>query len=511
MLRGAATARCERSLPRDLTCQKCLQLPGPRAPLPDPHPSPLLAYNTAAPVVPSHQQSLAPEWAKAATMTKAYDASILVAKLDATAEKEAAGKHEVKGFPTIKWFVDGQFVADYSGGRTAADIFQWIKKKTGPPSTAVDTVEAFNEARAGSNIVILGYFESFDGIEHAIFEGYAKSSDDVVCIKTTSAEVAAAMGLVAPGYAVGRAFEGFEFEIVPSTGHPTFNGDLNPIEALNAFVKAERLPAFIEFSQATAKYIFDSGIDNQVLVVAPSAMLAPGSPLVAELTAAGKELRGKVTVVTSRLDADPKGNPIVDYFGMDKESTKPQIVGFFAPKGTKYSGGKVEPVASEIVAFAKAVVAGTADKMFKSAPIPADPLDLGVTVVVGNTVDTIVKDPTKDVLLEVYAPWCGHCKTLKPIYEKLAKRFKTVPSITIAKMDGTENEHPEIESQGFPTLMLFPAEDGAAPIPYSGDRSLKDLTKFLKEHATIAFELPKKGKESKEEESKEEVPVKDEL
>ena len=40
--------------------------------------------------------------------------------------------------------------------------------------------------------------------------------------------------------------------------------------------------------------------------------------------------------------------------------------------------------------------------------------------------------------------------------------------------------------QGFPTLLFFPAEAGAKPIPYdSGARSLSDLTKFIKTHAKV--------------------------
>ena len=51
------------------------------------------------------------------------------------------------------------------------------------------------------------------------------------------------------------------------------------------------------------------------------------------------------------------------------------------------------------------VADGTAPRAFKSAAEPEEPKEKGVAVIVGNTVESIVKDPTKDVLLEVYAPW----------------------------------------------------------------------------------------------------------
>lgn len=460
-----------------------------------------------------HCKALKPEYAKAATALKDYSSDVIIAKLDATEEKEVAGKHEIQGYPTLKWFIDGKEVSDYSGGRTADDIVRWVKKKTGPATTEVADVAALEKAEKENKVFVLGFFEKFEGDAHAAYEAAAQKSDDAAFLKTTSAEVAAKLGLTAaPGYALGRTYEDFGFEAVSGAGHKAFEDSKDVGEALEAFIKAEKLPAFTEFSQDTSQAIFGSGINNQVIITAPGAQFAKDAPLFKTLLEASSKLKGKVVMVTAKLESD-NGKPIIDYFGLDKEAKGPQVVGFDSGAGKKFKF-EGEPTAEAIVQFGEAVVAGTAPKFFKSAAEPAEPLDKGVRVVTGNTVESIVMDPTKDVLLEVYAPWCGHCKSLAPVYEKLAKRFAKVDSVVIAKMDGTENEHPAIEAQGFPTLLFFPAEKDAEPIAYDGGRTLGDMTKFIKKNAKVPFELPKKKKkdaEKKEEAKEEEEEKKDEL
>ena len=131
--------------------------------------------------------------------------------------------------------------------------------------------------------------------------------------------------------------------------------------------------------------------------------------------------------------------------------------------------------AKSIEAFSKGILDGSIQPQLKSEDIPeaGEDMDGHVQIVVGKSLDDIVKAPKKDVLLEIYAPWCGHCKSLEPIYKKLATRFKDIDSVTIAKMDGTANEHADVDVQGFPDIAFYPAKEGAAGMP--PDRTVSEL------------------------------------
>ena len=84
-----------------------------------------------------------------------------------------------------------------------------------------------------------------------------------------------------------------------------------------------------------------------------------------------------------------------------------------------------------------------------------------------------------ELLVEFYAPWCGHCKKLAPEYSKAAKRLKEQqPPIHIAKIDATVNTNltEKYEIKNYPTLKYFTS---SKPTDFSASKTEDGIVNWI--------------------------------
>lgn len=115
--------------------------------------------------------------------------------------------------------------------------------------------------------------------------------------------------------------------------------------------------------------------------------------------------------------------------------------------------------------------------LFLTFVLSDDVLDL-----TNENFDGHVMDSTKNVLVEFYAPWCGHCKNLAPVYEKVAQAFKSESKCVVARVDADAEKDlgSRFGVSGFPTIKFFSKtnKDGEE---YNAGRSEQDFIDFLNE------------------------------
>ncbi|XP_075496228.1 protein disulfide isomerase-like 1-4 [Primulina tabacum] len=424
-----------------------------------------------------HCQALAPEYAEAAAELK--DEEVVLAKIDATEEMELAQKFDVQGFPTLYFFVDG-IQKPYTGHRTKDSIVSWLKKKIGPILQNITTIEEAQSILASQDILVLGYLESLVASDSEELGAASKLEDDVSFYQTTSSDVAKLFHIdpliKRPALAVIKK-EAEKLGI--------FDGQFTK-SAIADFVFENKLPLVTNLTRESARQVFENPIKKQLILFATSSDSEKFYPAFLE---AAKTVKGKLLCVYVELDNEDVGKEVSEYFGVS--GAFPRVIAYTGNDDARKFLLDGELTISSIKSFGENFLQDNLRPFYKSDPIP-EKNDGDVKIVVGNNFDEIVLDESKDVLLEIYAPWCGHCQSLEPIYNKLGRHLRGIDSLVIAKMDGTTNEHPRAKPDGFPTLLFFPAGNKSFdPITCDTDRTVVAYYKFLKKHASIPLKLQK--------------------
>lgn len=84
----------------------------------------------------------------------------------------------------------------------------------------------------------------------------------------------------------------------------------------------------------------------------------------------------------------------------------------------------------------------------------------------------------KTVFVKFYAPWCGHCKRMKPDWDQLMEQYSDSPVVKVAEVDCVGSGKALCDQagvRGYPTIKYGDPDDLQ---DYKGGRTFKDLSGF---------------------------------
>merc|ERR1712198_480980 len=396
-----------------------------------------------------HCKRLKPEFEKAAPTLKANDPPVYLAKVDCTDDgKDSCSKYGVSGYPTLKIFKGGELSSDYNGPRDASGIVKFMRSQVGPSSKELTSAEAV-EAFLGASEVGVVYFGGDSKLKDAFLKAADKLRESVRFGHSLNAEVNEKYGYsdVVVLFRPKQLHNKFEPASV------VFEGAADKVE-IDAFVKEN-------FHGLVGHRTQDTAADFK-----PPVAVANKDDFQHELNEFGVDyVKGDKPVICAR-DAKSLKFVMAEDFSMDT-----------------------------LKAFLTNLKAGELEPYLKSEAVPAE--QGPVIVAVGKHFNDVVTDD-QDALIEFYAPWCGHCKKLEPIYNDLGEKLKD-EDVAIVKMYATANDvPPQFNVQGFPTIFWKPK--GGVARNYNGGRELDDFVKYIAQHSTEELKgYDRKGKAKKTE------------
>ncbi|KAI0081769.1 protein disulfide isomerase [Panus rudis PR-1116 ss-1] len=373
-----------------------------------------------------HCKALAPHYEEAATALK--EKGIKVAKVNCVDEADLCQSNGIQGYPTLRVYRNGEY-SDYQGPRKADGIISYMIKQSLPAVSEV-TKDNFEEFKKADKIVALAFLPSSTAAPAPEFSKTAeKHREDYLFGLTTDKDVIEAAGIKPPAIVLYRAFD------EPAVEYPYPVASTNEKE-IETWIKDLSIPVIDEVNAENYQTYAQSGKPLAYLFLDPTD--SKRDEYINALRPVAEKYKNKVNFVW--IDAIKFGDHAK---ALNLNEPKwPAFVLQDLSKQLKYpydQNLEVKPEAVE--GLIKGFLDGKLKPTLKSQPIP-ESQDESVFNLVSKQFDEIVLDDNKDVFVEFYASWCGHCKRLKPTWDSLGDRYANVKDrITIWKQPRTTFLH----------------------------------------------------------------------
>ncbi|PIA64984.1 hypothetical protein AQUCO_00100450v1 [Aquilegia coerulea] len=429
---------------------------------------------------------LMPQFAEAATILKEMGSPVLMAKVDADRYPKAASLLGIKGYPTLLLFVNGTSQM-YTGGLTANDIVVWVMKKTGVPLIRLDTLSDAEKFMAKHQMFVIGLFDKFEGSNYEEFTKAAVADNEIQFAETSKTEVAK---VLFPDNENKKPFVG----LVKSEPEKYLAfEDTFEKEKILEFLEYNKFPLVTVMTELNSVRVHTGPVKLQVIVFAKDEEFKNH---LLPLQNVARKFKSKIMFIYVDVAEENLAKPFLTLFGLE-ESDKTVVTAFDNRKSSKYLlESNLTP--SNLEAFCSGLLHDTLSPYFKSQPLPENK-EATVQTVVGRTFEDLVLNSPQNVLLEVHTPWCINCEATTKQVEKLAKHFKGLDNLIIARIDASANEHPKLQVEDFPTLVFYPSGDKSNPIKLPTKSSLKDLAAFIKKNVRTDRGITSQDETSKDE------------
>jgi len=388
------------------------------------------------------------------TIVAAFDSSKYAFGKVNVAEGNLGSLHTIIDMPTIKLYRKALNGLLYDGERSADKLINWIKKKTVSPSTELNSQAEIDDfiTKPGNKMVA------------KVYEGG----------KSLRNWMRAAGSEELEKWQLGHVLlqDQTDNEVITMYNEE----DDSPIVFNDEILKTKILK-WVQGASSIASELTENLWTECQESLTPLLMVVTNIEDTNVINLArkiGKSYKGKL-VATYSDNLDMAKN-----FGISGNVIPTAVLVQWPDKVTAFNEDSEQFTWEALDNFVKLTLEGQYTGYLRSEPIP-ETNDGPVKVIVTKSLEEIITNPHTNVFIKFYAPWCGHCKTIAPIWQELGEKFAGNEKVVIGEIDAIANALPykfASSVQGFPTFILYTTQNKEG-ILYQGERTVDDFTQFV--------------------------------